>query len=418
MRRPRRRPHRTFHRPLVAAAPRAVEAAALALALVAVLLLLTGCASSRSDGTSRVAEYRQQALDREVRELGFEPEELVLPYRLSSEMRDWVHAEVPATGSSRSKLITLLDRLLDDDGLGIEYESGFTPTAEEAFELRTANCLSFTHLFVGMAREVGLDAYYLDVNHAERFEKDRDLIVLSGHVTAGYGVPTDPLVLEYNVGPDADYRYLQKLEDRRALAMYYSNRGAEEMRHGRLEQAVDWLRTAVTLDGALAEAWVNYGVALRRLGDPVAAEEAYRKALEVEPQTISAYQNLATLMRLQARFGEADDLVRVAERLGDRNPFNYLNLGDLNLRRGEVEAAERYYRKALRLYGDLAEPYAALGILAYHLDRPAEARKWLRRAQKRDPENPRTRALERRLDPTLEHDEGMARISRPAGERS
>ncbi|MDY7094247.1 MAG: tetratricopeptide repeat protein [Acidobacteriota bacterium] len=389
------------------------------LSALTVLFLLTGCASTGADGVSKIAEYRDQKLNREVRSLGFEPEELIKPYRLTPEMREWVHTVVPATGSSKERLIILLDYLLDEDGeaLGVRYDSGFTPTASEVFDSRLANCLSFTHLFVGLAREAGMDAYYLDVNHAETFERDQDLIVLSGHVTAGYGVPTDPLVLEYSVGPDADYRYVTKLEDRRALAMYYSNRGAEEMRHGNLEQSVEWLRTAVTLDHELPDAWVNYGVVLRRMGDQEAAEEAYRKALQVNPQTISAYQNLATLMRLQGRSTEADELVRVAQRLGDRNPFNYLNLGDLNLRRGEIEAAETYYRKALSLYGELAEPYAAMGILAYHLDRPQEARKWLRRAEKRDPENPRTRALARRLDAAERGDEGMARIVQPKGER-
>lgn len=382
---------------------------------LASLVLLAGCATAATT-VSKTSEYREGLLGRQIRDLGFEPNELVLPYEVTPEMRQWVHEEVPATGSPRSQLVTLLDRLLADDGLAVRYESGFTPTAAESFHMHTANCLSFTHLYVGLAREMGLDAYYLDVTHAERFEKDRDLIVLSGHVTAGYGVPTDPLVLEYNVGPDADYRYLRKIGDLRAVAMYYSNRGAEQLRAGDLASSIEWLRTAVTLDPELAEAWVNYGVALRRTGDQEAAEEAYRKALEVDPQTLSAYQNLATLMRLEGRGAEADDLNRVAERLGDRNPFNYLNLGDLNLRRGEVEEAERFYRKALSLYGDLAEPYAAMGILAYHLDRPEEARKWLRRALRKDPDNPRARALARRLDPTLPEDTGMARITRPRGD--
>ncbi|MCB1057522.1 MAG: tetratricopeptide repeat protein [Acidobacteria bacterium] len=393
------------------------RALALLPLVLSPLVLLAGCATA-ARSVSKTSEYREALLAHEIRERGFEPQEVVLPYRLTPTMREWVHAEVPATGSARSQLVTLLDRLLDDDGLAVRYESGFTPTAAEAFDSHTANCLSFTHLYVGLAREMGLDAYYLDVSHAERFDKDNDLVVLSGHVTAGYGVPTDPLVLEYNVGPDADYRYLRKIDDLRAVAMYYSNRGAEELRAGDLLASVEWLRTAVTLDSGLAEAWVNYGVALRRMGDHDAAEEAYRKALEVDPQTISAYQNLATLMRLEGRAAEADDLNHVAERLGDRNPFNYLNLGDLNLRRGDVEEAERFYRKALNLYADLADPYAAMGILAYHLDRPEEARKWLRRALRKDPENPRALALARRLDPPSPEDPGMARITRPRGDAS
>jgi tetratricopeptide (TPR) repeat protein len=44
-----------------------------------------------------------------------------------------------------------------------------------------------------------------------------------------------------------------------------------------------------------AYAWLNYGVALEKTGDPQAAENAYRKALESNPEMAEAHYNMAIL---------------------------------------------------------------------------------------------------------------------------
>src|SRR6185436_399491 len=98
------------------------------------------------------------------------------------------------------------------------------------------------------------------------------------------------------------------------------------------------------------------GVGLRRAGDEAGAEKAYRTALEVEPTAISAYQNLASLLRNHGQDQEAADLLVLSDRLGTRNPFIYLALGDLSLAHGRLEEARRFYRKSIRLYHGSAEP--------------------------------------------------------------
>jgi Flp pilus assembly protein TadD len=378
------------------------------------LFLLSACAGTTRDPILS----RDLALKQQVRQKGFDPQELTFPFELSEEMRQWVHAEIPRGPQVRSRLRALLDALLDEKdlgGLGIQYEAGFTPTATEMYQSRTANCLGFTHAFVGLAREIGIDAYYLDVLNFQTFARAEDLIIESGHITAGHGVPTNRMVLEYSVGPDADYTYVRRVEDLEALALYYSNRGAELLQEGRLPEAVTALRIAVTLDPDLPDAWVNYGVALRRQGEHPAAEEAYRRALEVDSKMLSAYTNLATLLRLQGRRSEADDLALAARRLGDDNPYNYLALGDIALRRGRVREAERFYRQALKLEEERAEPYAALGLLAFEMARDREAQDWLEKARSRNPRSPRVLALARRLNRA--DDEGMARLIEVKGKR-
>jgi tetratricopeptide (TPR) repeat protein len=138
-------------------------------------------------------------------------------------------------------------------------------------------------------------------------------------------------------------------------------------------------------------------VALRRSGDLTLAEEAYRKALEIDPLAVSAYQNLAALLRHQGKPQEAEDLLALSGTLGSRNPFIYLALGDLSLAHGRIDEARRFYKRAMRLYRDNAEPYAAMGIAALASGDAGEAHRWMRKAVAIDQENQRVKVLVARL---------------------
>lgn len=365
---------------------------AAALTLVLLGALLGGSCASSGPGTLDHAQ-----LDRELRERGLDPDTVVVPFEMTDEMREWVHKLVPKEIAPEKRLDTLLAGIVNPDQLKVEYEARYTGTAEEVFRTRKANCLAFTSLFVGMAREIGIPAFFLDVDDVERFEKEGDLVVVSGHVSAGFGSGQDLKILDFSAAPQATYRKVYRISDLTALALFHSNRGGELMRSGKHGEALPWLKKAVAIDPELSGAWINYGVALRRNGDLAEAESAYRKALEVDPEAVSAYQNLAALLRNQGKVKEAEDLMTLSSRLGSRNPFIYLSLGDLSLSHGRIDEARRFYKRALRLYRDSAEPYAAMGIAALASGDENEAQRWMRKALAIDQENQRVKLLVARL---------------------
>jgi Flp pilus assembly protein TadD len=361
-------------------------------ALLVPLALLNGCASHGPVGSPELVGT--------LRSRGLDPANIVIPFEITDEMRAWAHAQVPDTTPSVERLDRLLAVMVDPSRLKLEYEPGHTATAREAFETRKANCLAFTSLFVGLARELGVPAFFLAVDDVERFEKDGDLMVVSGHVSGGYNVSGNQVkILDFTPRPQPGYRRVHSLSDVTAIALYYSNRGAEMIRVGRGDEALSWLRKAVAIDPELGGAWVNLGVGLRRAGDLPGAEAAYRKALEVDPEAASAYTNLAGLLRARGSDTEAEELLGLAARADGRNPFSYIALGDLSLAHGRLAEARRFYQKALRLNRDDAEAYAALGLVALAGGDRGEARRWLRKAEARGRENERVRQLGGRLDP-------------------
>jgi Flp pilus assembly protein TadD len=357
------------------------------IAAAAVLALFSGCASAGPTDVAGVAH--------ELRRRGVDPALIVVPFEVTDEMRAWVHAQVPDSGSPAERLDRLLTAIMAPSLLGLSYEGGRTNTAREAFATGKANCLGFTSLFVGLARELGIPAFYLGVDDVERFEREGDLLVISGHVSAGFGLGGGKVkILEFTNAPKAEYRHIRHLADLTAIALYHSNHGAELLRAGRTEEALPWLRKATAIDPELGDAWVDLGVGLRRAGDFDGAEAAYRRALEVSPQGAAAYQNLAVLLRLRGHAKEADDLLALSTRASGQSPFSYLALGDLSMSQGHLDEARRFYRRAMWLNRDDPEPYAALGLAALAGGDRREAGKWLRKAAARDKENQRVRRLE------------------------
>lgn len=376
------------------------------------LFLSLGCFLGTAGRLEASPSAWRLELEEEVRGRGLNPEEIVFPVLLTEEMKAWIEKRVPRSESPYATLDHVLHALTDPKGLDLRYQSDYTATAEEAFLTGRANCLAFTQLFVSMTRELGLPTYYVNVEQIERFRKEGDLIVVSGHVTAGYGLGSQRKILEFGVVSHVDARRVRRISDLNALARYYANRGAELLQDGALDEALDWTRNAVRLDPSLADAWVNFGVTKRRSGDLAGAEAAYRKAVEADAGHMPAYHNLSYVLRLRGETDAAKEIVRLLDRRKNRNPFIYLDLGDSSLNAGRLEEARRFYRRALRLGAGLAEPRAARGIWELENGDPAKAKKWLRRALSIDPEDERARELARRLDDREELEE-----RRSAGDR-
>ncbi len=353
-----------------------------ALRLLPLLLLppLAGCSSA---GMTYIQDRDHLAIV--LVSKGLEAEQPVLPFEINEEMKRFAHETATREMSSLQKLEALRNRLLDQSQMKVKYSFGYTGTAEEVFVHREANCLAFTNLFVGLAREAGVKVFFLAVNNVENYRKEGDLVLVSDHVAVGYGDSSTSLAVydfsEHQRIENSDRRFVKKISDLTAIAMFYSNRGAEALRAGLPDAALKWARAAILIDPDLANAWVNYGVTLRRNGELAAAEDAYRKAISMDPSIFSAYNNLATLLRQQNRNEEAVAYERELLRGPNQNPFTYLSLGDISLRSGRYDEAGSFYRKAANLTQENAEALAALGQLAVVQGDLRGARRMLKKAQ-------------------------------------
>jgi len=97
---------------------------------------------------------------------------------LSDEMREFLKNHVGKRAGYPVKLRQLSDAVFSKDSFGLEYDEA-TRTAAETFRARRGNCLSFTFMFVVLARGVGLDASFQEVEIPPEWTFAKDTYILN-----------------------------------------------------------------------------------------------------------------------------------------------------------------------------------------------------------------------------------------------
>lgn len=328
---------------------------------------------------------------------GLNADEILVPFELNPEIASWLDEHTVPGMTQDAQVQLFLRELQSPDGRAMEYDRGYTGTAEQVFASGRFNCLGLSNLFIGLSRHIGLDAYYLRVDRIQRYGQQDSFVIASSHITAAYGPLSHRVVLEFGFEGSDSYETGTRLTDLEAIALFYTNRGTELLRNGQLEEAEEQLRIAIELHPQSPDAWLNLGVVRRRMGDTEGAEKAYNTALDFDPQLISAYYNLSVLYRLQGDRDEARKILETVDRRSNRNPYTYLSLGDLSMVHGQPEEAERYYRRALKLKRDDQDIQAAMGLWALETGNLEEARRRLEKAERLEGESSRVERLARRL---------------------
>ncbi len=354
MRLPARSAHRLPAAPTVARrlAGGAVDKSSLALLLLAIL------AAAPAGGTARLAEDVAEAAQ---------------VMSLSPEIERFIDARVRREAPRSARVRGLMDALFGRDGLDIVYGDDETKTAAETFETRSGNCLSFTILFVALARHVGLEAHFQEVSEILSWDRRGDVAVSNRHMFAEVETDDGLTRVDFLPGVEKRYRSVRRIGERRVLAHYYSNVGAEALTEDDLERATAMFLKALEVDDTLAAAWVNMGVTHRRMGELEAAEACYLRALELSPNEISAASNLAGLYKTTGRERLAGPYLRKVRKQRRRNPFYHFRRGLEAAERGELRFAARRFKKAARLLPQDVMFRVELGKIRVRAGRPKRA---------------------------------------------
>jgi tetratricopeptide (TPR) repeat protein len=97
---------------------------------------------------------------------------------------------------------------------------------------------------------------------------------------------------------EAELELEQLVLEHSGFAGPYVNLAIVYMNDGRDDEARTALEQALAIDPVHAVANNQHGILLRRAGEFAAAEGAYRRAIEAEPQYLLAYYNLGVLLDL------------------------------------------------------------------------------------------------------------------------
>jgi tetratricopeptide (TPR) repeat protein len=138
---------------------------------------------------------------------------------------------------------------------------------------------------------------------------------------------------------------------------------------GEIAASLDSYRRAAMLAPHLAETHYNVGNALRLLGRPAPAREAWERSLQQNPDFLDALLNLAAHYQDAGDWEQTWLLLDRAEAVQPRSAEVWRRKGLARKLNGDMAGAERDYRRALKLDQTMAEAHYNLANLSYEAGR-------------------------------------------------
>lgn len=320
----------------------------VALTLIALLLLLAGCA------TPPPMPPADALFHDELFDTASVPIEPAAALAVSPAMRGYLDARFVNRARSTDRRRLLIDALYHGD-LKLEYDAVMTRTAAQAFDARSGNCLALVMMTAAFAKELGLTVHYQAVVGEEAWDRADELYISIGHVNlqleerrdpVGFVTSTSgPMVVDFLPPRDARLLLTREINENTVVAMYLNNRAVESLAQGQVSNAYWWAREAIRIDPELLSTYLTLGVVYRAQHRPEFADQVLRRVVEREPDNLHAMSNRIVVLRDLGRDAEAQALSQRLAALDPHPPFSYFREGMAAMREGRYEAARRLFAK-------------------------------------------------------------------------
>ncbi|VUD56536.1 Photosystem I assembly protein Ycf3 [Thalassocella blandensis] len=304
---------------------------------------------------------------------------------LTDEIKQLLDVEVTHVRSKKQRFLKLHDVLYKSHYLNLMYNPNGTYTAAETFRQGSGNCMSHANLFVAAARYVGLKAYYQSVEVPLEWRPRQGFYELPGHVNVVLKLGHYNATVEFNqaIFDEYDMTSLKKeiISDDRAKAEFYNNLGVEALNENQYFRAIAFFEKAIETDKKLDISWSNLGVVHKKLGAFNQAEQAYLKAIALNPHNKSAMKNLFVLYTQIGDEHNAETYRKDVEKYARKNPYYLEKLAKRELALKNFDKATRLFKKAIRIYKLEPSFYHGLALSYYHQNKIDHAKKALDKAQ-------------------------------------
>lgn len=149
--------------------------------------------------------------------------------------------------------------------------------------------------------------------------------------------------------------------------------GASMLRTGLLKEAEEVFKKAIKISPQSAEAHLHLGILFEQTGKIKKAEKEYKKTIKLEPENTVAHIQMGSLFFNLNRYGEAEREFRAAITINPNTLEAYTNLGALLLKTGRYDEAEKELRHAIGINPNIGLPHRNLGVVLTKIYRTKEA---------------------------------------------
>ncbi len=268
---------------------------------------------------------------------------------VSASMKRFIGNYAPKDMANGRKAWNLAYAALDPILFNFDYDPSLTLTAADTFNRRAGNCLSFSNMFVAMAREAGLKAWFQEVKLTPEWSNINETFLVSMHVNAVVQDARSQYVVDVSGAKRAKWVRIRRLSDAEAEAQYYNNYGADALVENDLATAFAYLVKAIRTAPDTSYIWSNLGVVYNRNGQAEDAKRAYAVALEINPAEIVALNNLHTIYVHEGDLVRAERLSSRVERHRLKNPYYLHRLSSQALDERRYEDAIALLKRAIKL---------------------------------------------------------------------
>jgi tetratricopeptide (TPR) repeat protein len=316
-------------------------------------------------------------------------------FALNDAMRQYLRVDIARQLAQQGRLRGLVQAMYQRDQLKLDYDTGVTRNAAEAFEARAGNCLSLVIMTAALAKELGLQVTYKSAWAEEAWSRTGNTYFRSGHVVVvigkrstdiiGSGYENNAVTVDFMPQPEGRSLRTSWISEQVIIAMFMNNRAAEAMVRGRLDDAYWWARAAVLQSPDFLSPYNTLALIYRRHGDLAQAEKVFRYALALEPDNTRTMFNLAQLLEHRGRSVEAAALQRRLAQLEPLPPFHYFNLGIAAMQKSDFRTARDLFAKEVARAEYYHEFHYWLGLASYRLGDYERANKHLALAIENSP---------------------------------
>lgn len=345
------------------------------------VLVTTGCTTVLSpfDSVGHVRQFYSRQLSPQA------AAELMVPFELDQPLSELIQRELKMSPDEERRAEQVQEYIFNR--LDLVYDLSPTRNAVETFRDRRGNCLSFTNLFVGIARELRLNPFYVEVTDYSRWNYRNGLVVSQGHIVAGMRVDGKLRTYDFLPYRPKAYKEFKPIDDFVAAAHHYNNLGAEALMAGNNERALELVTIATLIAPDFTKAINNRGVCLARLGRFDEALAVYAQGLEYEPENVAILTNLVRAHQELGNLAESERLIAKIDSEEQANPFFFIYQSDLALSQGRPERALELMKSALSRDTELPEVHLGLTRVYLALGEVDKAKHHLARALKLDATN-------------------------------
>lgn len=271
--------------------------------------------------------------------------------QISPAMIEFLDRHVERNGGKDQMSWSLVWAATDQNMFNFDYDSALTLPPLETFAQRQGNCLSFSSMFILMARHLGLKAYYQEVEIPQQWNNDNDTLLVSMHINVVVeGAHGSSWVVDVSGRANARTRLERRITDAMVLAQYYNNLGVEALTDGDLGKAFAYISKAIETVPELHYLWSNLGVVYNRNEQPQEATEAYLTALKIDSSSSMAANNLYLIYQKTGNLLAAAELEKRVEKNRRKNPYYLSYLSTVAFEEGRLDESRQLAERAVELH--------------------------------------------------------------------